>query len=138
MIYATGTAYKMVWDFTDSNRYIYDYYREQLDKKKGLNNRPSMKVILANYDCPQYQAIFGNDPDAMKNLFNVDEEGNFMEPALVQEYVTSTYGNQRHLRPDNRLLKDSTHLYMTLPSVCLLYTSPSPRDVEESRMPSSA
>ena len=26
----------------------------------------------------------------------------------------------------------------TLPSSCLLYTSPSPRDVEESRMPSSA
>ena len=25
-----------------------------------------------------------------------------------------------------------------LPRVCLLYTSPSPRDVEESRMPSSA
>ena len=121
VIYATGTAYKMVWDFADSNRYIYDYYREQLDKKKGLNNRPSMKVILANYDCPQYQAIFGNDPDAMKNLFNVDEEGNFMEPALVQEYVTSTYGNQRHLRPDNRLLKDSTHLYMTLPSVAACY-----------------
>ena len=27
---------------------------------------------------------------------------------------------------------------LRLPSVCLLYTSPSPRDVEESRMPSSA
>ena len=26
----------------------------------------------------------------------------------------------------------------TLPNACLLYTSPSPRDVEESRMPSSA
>ena len=29
-------------------------------------------------------------------------------------------------------------LVMTVPSICLLYTSPSPRDVEESRMPSSA
>ena len=27
---------------------------------------------------------------------------------------------------------------LTLPAGCLLYTSPSPRDVEESRMPSSA
>ena len=26
----------------------------------------------------------------------------------------------------------------TVPYICLLYTSPSPRDVEESRMPSSA
>ena len=31
-------------------------------------------------------------------------------------------------------LDTKTHLY----SHCLLYTSPSPRDVEESRMPSSA
>ena len=117
VLYATGTAYKMVWDFADSNRYIYDYFREQLDKKRGLNDRPSMDIILPKYACDQYQAIFGNDPDAMKNLFNVDDEGNFMEPALVQEHVTSTYGNQRHLRPGNRLLKDSTHLYITLPSV---------------------
>ena len=29
-------------------------------------------------------------------------------------------------------------LKRTLPEGCLLYTSPSPRDVEESRMPSSA
>ena len=29
-------------------------------------------------------------------------------------------------------------LNMILPTDCLLYTSPSPRDVEESRMPSSA
>ena len=36
---------------------------------------------------------------------------------------------------------DATHTWISLPatySTCLLYTSPSPRDVEESRMPSSA
>ena len=27
---------------------------------------------------------------------------------------------------------------LSMPMICLLYTSPSPRDVEESRMPSSA
>ena len=32
----------------------------------------------------------------------------------------------------------SSPFWMTLPQACLLYTSPSPRDVEESRMPSSA
>ena len=30
------------------------------------------------------------------------------------------------------------HLSLPKPTICLLYTSPSPRDVEESRMPSSA
>ena len=33
---------------------------------------------------------------------------------------------------------DSLKVYQELLSACLLYTSPSPRDVEESRMPSSA
>ena len=117
VLYVTGTAYKMVWDFADSQRYIYSYYEEQLDKKRGLNNRPSMKVILAKYESAQYQTIYGDDPDAMKNLFNVDDEGNFVEDALVQEFVSSKFAVQRQLRPANRLLKDSTHLYITLPSV---------------------
>jgi len=117
VLYVTGTAYKMVWDFADSQRYIYSYYEEQLDKKRGLNNRPSMKVILAKYESAQYQAVFGDDPDAIKNLFNVDEEGNFIEPALVQEFVVSKFVGDRHVRSYNRLLKDSTHLYITLPSV---------------------
>ena len=117
VLYVTGTAYKMVWDFADSQRYIYSYYEEQLDKKRGLNDRPSMKVILAKYDSAQYQAIYGDDPDAMKNLFNVDDEGNFVEDALVQEFVSNKFAVQRQLRPGNRLLKDSTHLYITLPSV---------------------
>jgi len=117
VLYVTGTAYKMVWDFADSQRYIYSYYEEQLDKKRGLNDRPSMEVILAKYESAQYQAVFGDDPDAMKNLFNVDDEGNFVEPALVQEFVSSKFVGDRRVRSYNRLLKDSTHLYITLPSV---------------------
>ena len=117
VLYVTGTAYKMVWDFADPQRYIYSYYEEQLDKKRGLNNRPSMKVILAKYESSQYQAIFGDDPDAMKNLFNVDDERNFIHPELVQDFVTNSFATQRTLRPQNRLLKDATHLYITLPSV---------------------
>tara|TARA_R100000482_G_C5128369_1_gene150182 strand:- start:1351 stop:2568 length:1218 start_codon:yes stop_codon:yes gene_type:complete len=75
-----------------------------------------MEVILAKYESAQYQAVFGDDPDAMKNLFNVDDEGNFIEPALVQEFVSSKFVGDRHVRSHNRLLKDSTHLYITLPS----------------------
>ena len=41
----------------------------------------------------------------------------------------------------NLSIPSSGHMYFTLKDdtgSCLLYTSPSPRDVEESRMPSSA
>jgi len=117
VLYVTGTAYKMVWDFPDSNRFIYSYFEEQLEKKLGLNDRPSMNIILAKYESAQYQAVYGDDPDAMKNLFNVDEEGNFMEPALVQEFVSRMFVGERHVHCNNRLLKDATHLYITLSSV---------------------
>ena len=36
------------------------------------------------------------------------------------------------------IVQDGTYAYINQYSICLLYTSPSPRDVEESRMPSSA
>ena len=38
--------------------------------------------------------------------------------------------------PDNLALM--THLTALCPNICLLYTSPSPRDRQKSRMPSSA
>lgn len=117
VLYVTGTAYKMVWDFADSDRFIYSYFEEQLDKKKGKNDRPSMNVILAKYQSSQYQSLFGDDPDAMKNLFQTDDQGNFVETSLVQEFVSNYFDTQRHLRSNDRLLKDATHLYITLPSV---------------------
>ena len=53
--------------------------------------------------------------------------------------------SSEHLRPGATvsgpamfLLADVTFYLATLSVICLLYTSPSPRDVEESRMPSSA
>ena len=42
----------------------------------------------------------------------------------------------RHI-PALLKLKDTVSL-VAVQDICLLYTSPSPRDVEESRMPSSA
>ena len=48
---------------------------------------------------------------------------------------------EKTLRKTNsRSQKITSHLVLLLTKIilCLLYTSPSPRDVEESRMPSSA
>jgi len=121
VLYVTGTAYKMVWDFSDSDRFIYSYFEEQRDKKLGLNDRPSMNVTLAKYQSSKYQDLFGDDPDAMKNLFGVDDNGDFIEPDLVREFVSNYFTVQRHLRSKDRLLKGSTHLYITLPSVSACY-----------------
>lgn len=118
VLYVTGTAFDMVWDFNDYNRYIYSYFEEQRDKKLGLRHAPTMQVIVVKYDSDEYKKIYGDDPDAMKNLFSLnDDKNDFSEPSLVRGFYSDNFGPQRHLRVDKRLLKDAKHIYMCLPSV---------------------
>ena len=56
-------------------------------------------------------------PDLLKN-----RPGGSLRISSLQKYIVSIY----------------YHEYLCCYRACLLYTSPSPRDVEESRMPSSA
>ncbi|AOV61979.1 type II restriction-modification system restriction subunit [Synechococcus phage S-CAM7] len=121
ILYVTGTAYKMADDFSEDNKFVYSYFEEQLDKKNGLIERPSMNVILAKYETEEYQAIYGDDPDAMKNLFQMDGS-KFAQPALVSEFIKMYFMNDRSIRKfSDRLLNDSNHIYMTLPSVAACY-----------------
>ena len=52
---------------------------------------------------------------------------------LLDEMMNGLVGDVKYRTP-----VDSGHLRRNWFITCLLYTSPSPRDVEESRMPSSA
>jgi len=118
VLYVTGTAFKFIWDFNDFNSFTYSYFEEQLDKKLGRNNAPSMRVVLAKYETEAYKKLYGDDPDAMKNLFCMNEDKtDFMEPSLVQDFYSYYFGDQKHLKPKDRLLNGKFHIYMALPSV---------------------
>ena len=124
VLYVTGTAFDMVWDFSESNSFKYSYFEEQLDKKLGLNNAPSMKVILAKYDTDAYKKLYGDDPDAMKNLFCMnDDKSDFVQPSLVQDFYATYFADQKHLKPNDRLLNGKFHIYMALPSVAACHAS---------------
>ena len=56
---------------------------------------------------------------------------------VYEEYALNN-NNQRRAQCIQELGFSHCNLCLALPNTCLLYTSPSPRDVEESRMPSSA
>ena len=66
------------------------------------------------------------------------------EPNYDSESVKSTLTALREAEVNESIMIDASHgnsqkkFKQQIPVVCLLYTSPSPRDVEESRMPSSA
>ena len=58
----------------------------------------------------------------------------FTDVKLSNEIVTAHCPNTGSMKG---LLDEGNEVYL-LPNNCLLYTSPSPRDAHESRMPSSA
>ena len=75
----------------------------------------------------------------------LDEQRGPSPPRLSVEDATELYENAdfnllRSVALERRkIVNPGNHVtYMIDRNVCLLYTSPSPRDVEESRMPSSA
>ena len=111
----SGTAYDQLWDTTEDNRFVYDYFQEQIDVKEGIIDRPSMEVVLATYESDRYADIYGDDPDSMRNLFLVDN-GQFVDEFLVKEFI-SKFFDVRDIKPRNRLLYQSNHIYMCLPSV---------------------
>ena len=83
--------------------------------QSGLIDRPAMEVVLATYESDRYSEIYGNDPDAMKNLFLI-ENNQFVDEFLVKEFI-SKFFDVRDIKPKNRLLYKSNHIYMCLPSV---------------------
>jgi len=119
VLYATGTAYDIEENFS-VNKFVYSYFEEQRDKKLGLNNAPSMELVLVRYSLnnEEYRKIYGDCPDAMKNLFSLnDDKTDFREPALVRGFYSEHFGRQRDLRSDQRLLKKTKHIYKCLPSI---------------------
>ena len=65
-----------------------------------------------------------------------DLETNMLQQLQSKQNLVIATGGGMVMRQENRNLMQNlgTRVYLN----CLLYTSPSPRDVEESRMPSSA
>lgn len=114
--YISGTAHKLCWMFPDDNqKFVYTYFDEQLDVQRGIFKRPKMKVAFAKYQTSAYQEIFGDDPDAMKNIFTM-KGTKFLYEDLVREFIHNYFGPQRNIRIGDRLLKGTYHM-MALPSV---------------------
>ena len=99
---------------------------------KSVTALTIMRLIRSNSQLKiSGKAIYEN-----KNLLKEDEptlqniRGKKIS-MIFQEPMTS-------LNPLHNIEKQITECFSKRQSTCLLYTSPSPRDVEESRMPSSA
>ena len=66
------------------------------------------------------------------------EEDPTIGPSKELEALTILIGGQEKLLERLLIESDNSEMRMNLRNICLLYTSPSPRDLSTSRMPSSA
>ena len=82
--------------------------------------------------------------DDTKELENPERIFEPLAEKLRPSKLSQVIGQEGLLGPQGSLTKTlagnsfQSIIFWGPPGVCLLYTSPSPRDVEESRMPSSA
>jgi hypothetical protein len=115
-MYVSGTAFKQASDFSKENTFIYSYFDEQLDVQRGVFHRGKMNVVLAKYESDEYRKIYGDAPDAMKNIF-ATQDGKFIHESLVIDFVHNYLSTQRHIRnPKDRLLNGTQHAYLLMPS----------------------
>ena len=116
----SGTAYRTIWKYPRENVFVWGYVEEQRAKAEGYEwaqKLPKMRLVLAKYNADNLQQVYGDDPDALKNVFAVTEESKFQDPASVQGFLRKyfAYGAMAHKK--QQMLRDSQHIVMTLPSV---------------------
>ena len=98
--------------------------------------KPNIKNLVILKNPKIYQEIFFKDSNDYD--INLDD---FRGKLLILNFWATWCAPCREEMPSLDDLQSNSNfdnLKIFLINICLLYTSPSPRDVEESRMPSSA
>ena len=94
-------------------------------------------VLAANAVAAQQQINPNTNPVAYKKILESSRES-MVEQLLIIEMAEQDSVEILDKDIDKALNQQIDNIIAQTGSNCLLYTSPSPRDVEESRMPSSA
>ena len=97
-----------------------------------------LNIVLASKSKVRKEILENHKIACMVEVSNVDEEP--IKESLLKEGATPEIisKNLAELKANKVSQKVSNTLVLGADSVCLLYTSPSPRDQRGSRMPSSA
>ena len=95
-----------------------------MDKKRSISIKEIAK--LANVSVATVSRVINNN-------------GRFSEDTRKKvQYIIDKYGYTTNMAAKSLRMSKSKTVGLIVPNICLLYTSPSPRDYAASRMPSSA
>ena len=139
-------AENIVWKFPPEYAHIIGVPFKTF-KGGGRGVTPPVKPktqIMALKEREQFEITFPNitgyRSQTIDNVITTDYTGlpkfrlNFNEVPTETRLASAVGGDGVLLKSDYRMLRDAQVVY----ELCLLYTSPSPRDLSTSRMPSSA
>lgn len=121
----SGTAYKTIWKYPRENVFVWGYVEEQRAKAEGFEWAqvlPRMQLVFANYEAGELKRVYGDDPDALKNVFSI-EHGKWKDGASIQAFLRKFFSYGTMVRKQHQLLHESQHIVMSLPSVeaCYLF-----------------
>ena len=113
------------------------------DKKKKKTHKVAKATITTHVAGMSVSNIRIDGPrENKKNLLGIENADNLPPGLLIVPTVLDEEAGKRLVRvmnvTDHDIIIKRRHPVARLEDVCLLYTSPSPRDLSTSRMPSSA
>ena len=112
-------------------RNLLDKMETESELKEMLSTAIAEWLETATVDRANYPEKYHNAIQSQKRI----RWQHIFAGKLVQGWGGYTYKNTKHKHADR---KETRYITVDLPMICLLYTSPSPRDPVSSRMPSSA
>ena len=120
--FQSDTVRKEMRDIYEMQKELYDVILKfpYMSQEAKWEHIETLKELLEKQQIMWTRMALSDDPEAMK-----------MKERLIAQIEILGFGST-DMGTIFSNMKD------TLDKICLLYTSPSPRDVEESRMPSSA
>ena len=139
--------------------------RDLIALRNSLQMLPSIKMVLQDFQVAALTELY-EEIDGLEDLFHLIEDSIVEEPPLlireggmIKEGFNETIDNMRNAKTEGKNWlaqleeqdRERTGIknlrikynkvfgyYFEVTNSCLLYTSPSPRDRQKSRMPSSA
>ena len=125
---------------TNQNDLLFRLFNEGLYRPSVVKPSlaPSMDIqVASNFERFLYYHLNGNGEKTLSLMKDIKEGKEVIVPDFDPGLFSATRTNDLAIQENIRHSKNKFN-YIPDPHTCLLYTSPSPRDLSTSRMPSSA
>lgn len=114
-LYLSGTAYQIMDNFQDDQRYIFSYYEEQMLKKSNKADWtiPTMSLYCIDINFLRTSIYDKGEVDKFTNMFHLNEDRTqFRAPNTVSKFIDWLFGRLTTSNDNEPILEKSEHIYI--------------------------